>query len=829
MPLKRGELLPHYRKQFISLLGSSREREELFSRYEIYDALEELLQEEERFDDLLALRLRRGQLKAALEQVISENKDRWPIGTRVEVEQLIDFAVISRLFDSNEPGKTMSNKLQDVREELAMLEQHKQFQQWCAAIGCLGVGDRSSPPRLGLSGNEVMKLAVSLLYHEMLNPDLLQSMKNLEDLSSETVRQAITTVKDTLIADIGQVSAALLAVCGVWRTGNSNQPFSIQPWSPLSKELPMMTFHVIASAARDWVVQSFSKAIYTLNDISDGLWKQLSPSRCAQFLNGWLSGRSWQERLVRALACVSSFEQDEATMNNVLTRIRNEETLSNVASGLEALLFFRMKNEWTHRNTYSSLLEQMQLATALGIEARFFRGFLFVTHSDSQGRWKREQLDLLRRLERDAITTDALAFHGNLTNLRIMLSQIQLGDFSAFHSVTTMFEFLATYLTFRTCGNDSAVPRSWLSLHVSRLYEIVGSKQLPAVAPVTRRPIYQDCFLLLIQTFCNGLRWLDNSVPPNHKFQNGNSPYRMSLIQPRNAELLAVALLNLKLSAIGNAAIPGFQRILEEVNQVLQLKTVRQSHLRYAGGVVSVCQQLAQSYNKYKGKDSLIIIHRSQISNLQNVYGVQRMTEAQVLALESRFRPTPHNQPQLSLSPSESFEREDIDTIKKMQLRWRTRQLIQQSGMKAFKIWQIAQLRSMMGVCASRILRPVLRYIFSTQGLDTLAGLADVKDRLATTHASIMSAFDVVIDITAHENFDRALTVLASMEASVDAITDFVSDSALKAMIRDRQLVQMRNRFATVEMVTKLVKQGLDALDAALEEAFKASESSQGK
>ena len=69
---------------------------------------------------------------------------------------------------------------------------------------------------------------------------------------------------------------------------------------------------------------------------------------------------------MRAVTWVSGFEQDESTINNILIRIRHDGTLSNVASGLEALLFFRLKREWTERNRYSSLVEQLQLATALG-------------------------------------------------------------------------------------------------------------------------------------------------------------------------------------------------------------------------------------------------------------------------------------------------------------------------------------------------------------------------------------------------------------------------------------------------------------------------------
>ena len=63
-------------------------------------------------------------------------------------------------------------------------------------------------------------------------------------------------------------------------------------------------------------------------------------------------------------------------VNKLLVRIRYDESLSNVASGLEALLLFRLRREWTERNGYSSLIEQMQLATALGMLPHDFLSFL---------------------------------------------------------------------------------------------------------------------------------------------------------------------------------------------------------------------------------------------------------------------------------------------------------------------------------------------------------------------------------------------------------------------------------------------------------------------
>lgn len=47
-------------------------------------------------------------------------------------------------------------------------------------------------------------------------------------------------------------------------------------------------------------------------------------------------------------------------------RILLNRRFASVAGDMEALLFYRLKNEWEERKEYSSLLEQMQLATTLG-------------------------------------------------------------------------------------------------------------------------------------------------------------------------------------------------------------------------------------------------------------------------------------------------------------------------------------------------------------------------------------------------------------------------------------------------------------------------------
>lgn len=98
---------------------------------------------------------------------------------------------------------------------------------------------------------------------------------------------------------------------------------------------------------------------------------------------------------------------------------------------------------------------------------------------------------------------------------------------------------------FKISEHDFIVPRSWITLHVSRLCE--AGSHLKAVQPSDRKK-YQQCLVKLTKNFCDILKWLDSRLTRNADFRIGNHPYKIALLQQRNAELLAVSRLNLGLS-----------------------------------------------------------------------------------------------------------------------------------------------------------------------------------------------------------------------------------------------------------------------------------------
>ncbi|KAL8914803.1 MAG: hypothetical protein Q9171_000639 [Xanthocarpia ochracea] len=864
IPLKQNKLSADHRKTIISLLGSPKEREELLFRYEIYDALEELLIEGKRFGDLFDLKLRLGQLEGALKLLLMKNNDPLPVGTKDQVEQLIDFTVIGRLADNARHHKKASDRLLNDLSKLASHGQRKRLEQWAFAIRCLRHDDESPAPKFLQIENQATKLAIAL--QVILDPEALGKSPSFEVLLSKTVQQAITVIRNTLVEDAGHASQAMLAVCGVWKSENPHNPFVVQAWSPLFDKLSQAVSDQISSSARMWMLARFGESMTALHDISKHLGKTAFPLRCAQFLTrgfcprdecAWKHQyttpvicstvveasflqirRSWQERLIREITWISAFEQDEMIVNNLLVRIRYNEALSNVASGLEALLLFRLQREWTERNGYSSLIEQMQLATSLGVQGRFFRVFSHIIKSNYQGQWIWEYLDLIWRLERDAVRNDVSVFRKHLAELRVTLNQIDLDGFSSFHSVTTMFEYLTTYLIFRVCDANIVLPRSWLYLHLPHLYEVIGRKTVPEV---TNKSIYQECLVVLIQGFCDVLGWLDKKVLPNHKFRLGQREYPMSLIQQRNAEILLVALLNLDSSFAKGESSPGFRDLVVVVDQVLtlafcyfeflahgllqvlSLRIVNQRDLRYTGNWESMCHQLKQLSTKYRGNNMLVMIKRDSASKVRTSCGMLSMAMEEALGLHEFIPRVPSSQQTSgsSSTPVESFTPEAITQATKLQKWWRTHQILQRSLMKAVKDWQLARFKALMVICPTGVLRSSLRFFFLSRGFETLAELAKAKDRYASTHDSIMLACEVVTEASAYDQLDQALTTSADIKRSLDDIANTVSNAELWTLIETRKFSGIRVRFDEVDVVIKRAKEGFETIDAILKEALK--------
>ncbi|KAL9035291.1 MAG: hypothetical protein Q9180_004939, partial [Flavoplaca navasiana] len=741
VPLKGKKLSTSHRKEIISLMGPSKELEDLLRRYEIYDVLEELLLQEKRFSDLFRLRCDLGNLDGALELTLRGKQIGPLVDVEEQIQQLTDHVVTGRLLDNLKRRKKISDKILGDLRKSATTEQQKRVREWSLAVNCLESDDGLSVSKLRQIHSDLMRLVIAL---QILDLDSMGKRPPLETLLSRRIQTAIAITKDAILMGArAQNLELLLTVCGVWNTGNPQRPYIVKAWSPLPKENALATSDDIARAAKNWLTDRLSTFIASLDDASEYRWNISYPWRCAHFLTkGLPEGRRWQERLIRGITMISSFEQAGVVVQRLSAQLRGEGQLSHIVSGLEKLLIFRLKGKWPERSGYSSLLEQMQLATALGVQARFSRVFSQISYSKNE-RLKWEQLNLLSRLERDVREANAQAF------------------------------------IFRVFVNGFAIPFSWLCQYIPRLFETAGLKKVPESID---RVTYKGGLTTLILGLCGILHRLDQYHKANHElpreklehltldqqtllkrnFHYGKRNYPASLLQPRNAELLAVAVLNLKLDVHGDQATKAFQPILKDVEEVFKLDTVKQPQLCHSGNTDYDCWQLAQAYNKYHGKDHLVIVKRGSKSILRDVRRVERMSMDQVLALHPFTPParsSSEQAPSFSAIPNEFSEPKDIKSITKIQLWWRNRLSMQSFLKSSFQDWQIARLRSLMAVCPVGHARIALRIFVVRSGFGTLNGLAKARNRYLSVHQSIMSAFDVVKEISAIAELEQALTI----------------------------------------------------------------------
>ncbi|KAL8960652.1 MAG: hypothetical protein Q9193_002685, partial [Seirophora villosa] len=240
--------------------------------------------------------------------------------------------------------------------------------------------------------------------------------------------------------------------------------------------------------------------------------------------------------------------------------IPRSRALGGVAAGIEALLHFRLKQEWDERRKYSALLEQMQLTASLGIQDLFVRKLQHMIRFDNDRQIIWNHMKVVDQLESDAAQSDASKFRKNIGELAQGLDELLLEGFTSFHSVTTLFEYLAARILVKICSDSFVVPQSWISMHLMQICRVGSHTQVPNPSDKSQ---YVQCLDDLTRSFCRILSRLDGQMSASPRFYIGQRGYPIGLLQQRNAEFLAVTHLNLGLSG-GNSNLQ--KGILERIN-----------------------------------------------------------------------------------------------------------------------------------------------------------------------------------------------------------------------------------------------------------------------
>ena len=103
------------------------------------------------------------------------------------------------------------------------------------------------------------------------------------------------------------------------------------------------------------------------------------------------------------------------------------------------------------------------------------------------------------------------------------------------------------------------VPQAWIELYVPQLRHS-ASWARPSAWETKHK--YRECLLGLVQTFAQLLKFLDLAFKRDFSFSIGGKFYPKSLLQRRNAECLAICLVNLP------ALHSGIVKTRDDINKV---------------------------------------------------------------------------------------------------------------------------------------------------------------------------------------------------------------------------------------------------------------------
>ena len=338
---------------------------------------------------------------------------------------------------------------------------------------------------------------------------------------------------------------------------------------------------------------------------------QLTPLYYRRAMSGQLSEkflgvrRSWLESLIRELSFVSGFEQDSLVLMTVAERFRTDESLGAVSMSIEDNIFFKAHKEWKLQAHLGYVLEQLDCVAHLKTQVRqrlVWRTRAQLRHDQPS---THQSLVLAETLQAHVTSGDPVQYCQALQSYLQMLQTLKPQDFATFHCHTNTFEAVSLYLLLQMSQSALMIPRSWLDLHIAG---ILNQNDLGGRPSWDQRCTFRDALLLLLKTFIDLLHRLNESLQNDAGFYVCGTWYHSRILQQRNAELLAVIMVNL--ATISSLRPLNLMQYWGSMVKVFQLPTVKALQLDHAAGKVTELQmKLLSSHARYRDKNPLIVLH----------------------------------------------------------------------------------------------------------------------------------------------------------------------------------------------------------------------------
>ena len=438
---------------------------------------------------------------------------------------------------------------------------------------------------------------------EILNVHNITSLTHFDEIPLKTLGESFMIVLKCLWKDSVQGLRAMLLLAGVWQRAGTTSQYSILAWSALHERATNSKQINYDAVVKAWIRSKTATALLTLHTVAKGLWKTKWPNHCLTHLSQGSCSRIgsdqsctshhgsqtinrigcrlfikdllrlnqifcnlaplyctrampkhfqqqylgmrryWLERLLRVLTYISSINQDASIILHFQTQLFREKR-SLVTSGVEELLYFRLRQGWTDQVNLSWLLEQLQFAqiNTCSFQVQYSRAILSQLAPSGHEASLKNIISRFFLLQEHAGGLRHRDFQTNLRAFLLGFDRFPIVEYTNMHAVTAVLESLAVYLILMTCPMAYVVPRSWLSLYMPSL---IGHVERAEFIDSSNMEILRECLIELVNGFIRLLWRVDQGFQDGtFAFSYGGKAYPKLILQQRNVELLSIALIN---------------------------------------------------------------------------------------------------------------------------------------------------------------------------------------------------------------------------------------------------------------------------------------------
>ncbi|KAG8528783.1 uncharacterized protein KY384_006471 [Bacidia gigantensis] len=849
--LKQRKISATCRKYAIRALGSPEEQEAGLVEYDLHEDLEAFYEQQMRFVDLFRLRIRQGRLLEALELSICQRlcEESAP-EVQALTRKLFTFICAQNLWafwgaksaDFKVPVEDKYSKHADLAN-IAKLWQE---------ISSVSTAELSGY----LDTLEDATVEICTTIFVLSNETSVWQTVDFLALPIALLSRAITFAGQLTDSTNVEAVSIVRLLGGIWQTDEQSPPI-VSGTSVFAPECGFDTRSVDLEAAKHKILEVTSTAILKIDDCARGLWDLRWPSRCRHFLSlGYCPSkrqgqdcpflhesmtsqdcsdriadllsftcllcnanrlylsramseafngsflpirRRWLERLLRELTFVSACDQDATQVNSGWQQLLADRGLTVVKSSLEDLLYHRLGRQWASNKTYSAIHEQLQMASCFGraVQGRFFRNLSNKLYNEPRSGPVYHDLRRYLQLQCNFHEVPAVAVKEHIDDFLGVLFTIHEDQLATLPGLTSRFELLCFYMILRLRGRYCLLPTSWIECHLPHLPREALEHY---IVPERDNQVYRQCLLKLVDHFCRLLLFFDRQLRgPGFTLMCCGVRLQERYLQRRNTNMILTCIANLGLQV----GLSG--EMVNMVNNVLTLGSMRASHMCFKTSSELMQRALMLSFEMYEAKDTLLLVidQSKHYPSLKHLHGLENhpdVVKTTPQDLQSRI-----SSDVLSAAPDQGgateqqYSEADLKAITIVQRLWKTRRpgvLRQRQWLQTFE----GKLATNFKDAVMRQASPVVTgWRLRIDGIMVARAVQALRNTISTFRQKALNLLSTIgLQEENNEDLDSQIQALSQYERKLMAIAERLTGQGLIQLLeRPEQVKDTLKSFLT--------------------------------